>query len=418
MNLYRWMNDISDDKKLSDLSIPGTHDTMATRATMPSAPPFTETQTLSLWNQMATGIRFLDIRLKYENGALACYHGIVWLGKYFGDVLDTVKSYLDSYPSETIYMRILQENSNTAVPDFLSAVRRYANSLPLNRRYTEGVTNQNPKLELTRGKMVFCIDVQGYSQSAYGDLGIDFNGYSFYKTTSDDLKKGDEKVREVQQNLHIANDRASNSTRAYVVGLTANRAKYVDLNGTPLLIARHVNPRIYDYFIDQNFNYVGIVLADYPGWGLISQIINKNFERLLIVNGVFQIVTALNNSSVLDVYPNYNVALYGNNGGNHQKWEFTSYMGEIHLIRNIAYPNLYLSVNSANNVIAAPRNQLQHWLQWWRMERFQDGYRIIHHDSNYVLDVTASKVANGTNIIVDNRHPLNTQARNQTFFIR
>ncbi|PEU71923.1 hypothetical protein COE44_28820, partial [Bacillus thuringiensis] len=43
MNLYRWMNDISDDKKLSDLSIPGTHDTMATRATMPSAPPFTET---------------------------------------------------------------------------------------------------------------------------------------------------------------------------------------------------------------------------------------------------------------------------------------------------------------------------------------------------------------------------------------
>ncbi|PEU76232.1 hypothetical protein CN411_29700, partial [Bacillus thuringiensis] len=268
MNLYRWMNDISDDKRLSDLSIPGTHDTMATRATMPSDPPFTETQTLSLWNQMATGIRFLDIRLKYENGALACYHGIIWLGKYFGDVLDSVKRYLDSYPSETIYMRILQENSNAAVPDFLSAVRRYANSLPSGRHYTGGVTDQNPTLAQTRGKVVFCIDVLGYSQSTYGDLGINFNGYSFYKTTSDDLKKGEEKVQEVQQNLHIANNRgASNSTRAYVVGLTANRAKYVDLNGTPLLIARYVNPRIYDYFIDQNFNYVGIVLADYPGWG-------------------------------------------------------------------------------------------------------------------------------------------------------
>ncbi|PEU67264.1 two domain protein, partial [Bacillus thuringiensis] len=72
---------------------------------------------------------------------------------------------------------------------------------------------------------------------------------------------------------------------------------------------------------------------DYPGWGLISQIINKNFERFLIVNGVFQIVTALNNSSVLDVNPNYNVTLWSNSGGNHQKWEFIPYMREIHLIR-------------------------------------------------------------------------------------
>ncbi|PEU98562.1 hypothetical protein COE44_32620, partial [Bacillus thuringiensis] len=91
---------------------------------------------------------------------------------------------------------------------------------------------------------------------------------------------------------------------------------------------------------------------------------------------------------------------------------------EIHLIRNIAYPNLYLSVNSANNVIAAPRNQLQHWLQWWRMERFQDGYRIIHVDSNNALDVAFNESKNGTNIIVYNSHPLNTNSRNQTFFIR
>ncbi|WP_141530881.1 hypothetical protein, partial [Bacillus cereus] len=60
-------------------------------------------------------------------------------------------------------MRILQENSNAAVPDFLSAVRRYANSLPSGRHYTGGVTDQNPTLAQTRGKVVFCIDVLGYS---------------------------------------------------------------------------------------------------------------------------------------------------------------------------------------------------------------------------------------------------------------
>ncbi|MDY7965670.1 phosphatidylinositol-specific phospholipase C domain-containing protein [Bacillus thuringiensis] len=415
MNLYTWMKDISDNTRLSNLSIPGTHDSMATRATMPTTPPFTETHTLSLWNQLSTGIRFLDIRLKYENGALACYHGIVWLGKYFDYVLQQIKRYLETYPSETIYMRIAQENSNAPVTDFVSSVRNstdhYANGL----RYTGGaINNQNPTLAQTRGKFVILLDIPGYSYSTHGSTGINYrssNRQDAYET------KGDAKVELVTNHLHAANNRGSSNSTIYINYLSANLGRYVDLTGTPLIIARYVNPRIYDYLINQNFNYVGIVVADYPGWGLISEIINQNFERFLIVNGVFQIVTALNNSSVLDVNPNHNVTLWSNNGGNHQKWEFIHYSGEIHLIRNIGYPNLYLSVNFAN-VIAATRNNIHHWAQWWKMERFQDGYRIIHFDSNYVLDVASDETKNGTNIIVYNNHPLNTKSRNQTFFIR
>lgn len=69
--LSSWMAGVDDDEALSQLTIPGTHDSCAR-----SNIPFVRTQYLSVAQQLALGIRFLDLRLRrYKSGRLYCYHG-------------------------------------------------------------------------------------------------------------------------------------------------------------------------------------------------------------------------------------------------------------------------------------------------------------------------------------------------------
>jgi len=55
-----WMGKLKDDVKLSQLSIPGTHDTMSR-----FGGPIVETQTLTLANQLESGIRVFDMRCRH-----------------------------------------------------------------------------------------------------------------------------------------------------------------------------------------------------------------------------------------------------------------------------------------------------------------------------------------------------------------
>ena len=58
------MKNLSDNSKITEFSIPGTHDS---GALLPI--PFAQTQKLSFANQLNNGIRFLDIRLRHYKKA-------------------------------------------------------------------------------------------------------------------------------------------------------------------------------------------------------------------------------------------------------------------------------------------------------------------------------------------------------------
>ena len=77
-----WMRWVPDSKKLSVLSLPGTHDTMARYGG-----GIAETQSLPLRAQLDAGIRVLDIRCRHVNDRFAIHHGIVFQFAYFDEVL-------------------------------------------------------------------------------------------------------------------------------------------------------------------------------------------------------------------------------------------------------------------------------------------------------------------------------------------
>lgn len=99
-----WMKELPDSVFVSELSIPGTHETMAI-----IGGDFAQCQSLDLTEQLVSGIRALDIRCRHIDNKFAIHHGPVYQEKMFGDVLNACKDFLSKHPEEVIFMRIKEE---------------------------------------------------------------------------------------------------------------------------------------------------------------------------------------------------------------------------------------------------------------------------------------------------------------------
>ena len=97
------------------------------------------------------GIRFFDIRLRVQDGALLAYHGPWPQHTPFRSVLASVLAFLDAHPRETLITCIQQESSR---PDArFSALVRHAMepSIGAGKWYLE---NRIPQLGVVRGRAI------------------------------------------------------------------------------------------------------------------------------------------------------------------------------------------------------------------------------------------------------------------------
>ncbi|KAG8953988.1 hypothetical protein FRC04_000972 [Tulasnella sp. 424] len=106
-----YLKDIPDSVHLSNILLPGTHDSMAIYGF-----PFAQCQRQPLLTQLQAGIRVIDIRLAIVNGTtLTSFHGIISEKTLFSDILATLYTYLQSEEgkSECVVMSIKQEDFAT-----------------------------------------------------------------------------------------------------------------------------------------------------------------------------------------------------------------------------------------------------------------------------------------------------------------
>ena len=137
-----WMSKISGDKKLYELSIPGTHDS----GTYLSGAGNAKCQNFDAQGQLASGIRFFDVRL--DNDLELC-HGSVNFNVHFDDMLKDFYAFLKNHPSEVILMCVKDETGDNIVPN---KFKNYAESHDLGKYLYTG--NQIPSLKDCRGKIV------------------------------------------------------------------------------------------------------------------------------------------------------------------------------------------------------------------------------------------------------------------------
>jgi len=157
-----WMGSVSSAKLLSELTIPGTHESCARHE------PFAHTakcQNLSLADQLAAGVRFFDIRGRHYNDSLQIHHDRIFQEMSFDDVLAPVWSFLKAHPSETVIMSVKDEytpagNHRTYQQTFDAYVAKHPAGWYL------GATV--PSLSQVRGKIVL---IRRFNSNA--PLGID-----------------------------------------------------------------------------------------------------------------------------------------------------------------------------------------------------------------------------------------------------
>ncbi|MEC5308766.1 phosphatidylinositol-specific phospholipase C domain-containing protein [Bacillus thuringiensis] len=461
----RWMSNLNDSFRISQLSIPGTHGSMARfgplgTSLLTPGNQLTINQTMTLTTQLNAGIRYLDIRCRHHINTFPIHHGPIFQHAVFDrDVLDPIRTFLQNNPRETILMRVQEEsdpegNTRTFGQTFESYYNRYQNLF-------WNPTSNNPTLREVRGKIVLLQQFGGRTFGInYGSLDIQDrwelstnfspNGTydkwiairNHFTRTMNDQQRSRIHLNHLSANpgmIHLGSNswwpypwfvasgyvRANNNADSeiatqfqpyawpdYIRARSIVGLRIILFAGTNNLTTRRVR--------DGRINHTGIIAADFPGSGLIQGTIELN-NRLMNphYHGVYQIITALNNSSVLDLNGPNNVTIWSNNNGNHQRWIF-SYdpSRNAYVIRSFSNQNLVLAWNvpSGRNVFATPfvPSYNEHY---WVLERFEDGYRFSNlRVRNQVLDVSGGNTSNGTNMIVYPRHPTNSPHRHAQLF--
>lgn len=101
-----WMAALEDDRSISTLSIPGTHDSGALYS---FAGLFGKCQTLPVPQQLELGVRFLDLRLRLVDDELWIYHNFVEQKTNFDDTLEDLALFLQENPTEFLILSLKEE---------------------------------------------------------------------------------------------------------------------------------------------------------------------------------------------------------------------------------------------------------------------------------------------------------------------
>lgn len=252
---------IPDDQPLSELTMPGTHNTMAVYGGV-----YAECQSWSLASQLRAGIRFLDIRLRHVDGRLTLHHGVSYQRAHFGHVLEGVTDFLTAHPTETVLMRVREEYSETgniygAVVDY---IHRYA--------HWDWLWHSRlvPTMAEARGKIIILQEFDG------PDLGMRYRSMDI----ADDwrvptLAEVEDKWLSVYNHLEAAP--TGNMDQIF---LTYSSGAGVFAH--PRAVARRVHPQLYGYLsnkTDRN-QRLGIICMDFPAAPLVQMIIDFQLREV------------------------------------------------------------------------------------------------------------------------------------------
>jgi 1-phosphatidylinositol phosphodiesterase len=321
-----WMSILPDDIRLSQLSIPGTHQSLSRYSDGITPLDAVKNQSMALRFQLESGIRVLDVRCavdKKTRNSFDIYHGDYYQKENFGGVLDMVVKFLKDHPSETVLMRVKDEHGDD--PEDFRAI--FLNTYWKNDKYRDFIPMkmpQNPTLGEMRGKIVILQDFarwQCMTPTSTAEFGI---CYSTFDIQDSFRQQGYAKWVSVKTYLDRANkgfpDKGTNWGTKYINYLSAvgagsdwiprpwfvasghvNRRtdairmwtrsidppnkwpdypRMMDRHGKNRIYYEGTNTLTYDFIRNGYFTKrVGIIMADFPGGGLIERIICINYEK-------------------------------------------------------------------------------------------------------------------------------------------
>lgn len=305
-----WMKYLPGTTKISELSIPGTHGSIALHGKTDFDEDLVRNQRMNIFTQLEAGNRFLDIRARRTGSSFAMHHGAFYQKIMFGDVLNQVQSFLRTYPYETVLMRLKEEHdAESGAKSFEEIFKRYKNDYST-LFWTP--TSQNPTLDVIRGKIVLLQDFSASQNFGiqYSSLNIqdqyDVTGsstpdamYSKWTAVKNHLTRANSNKEQIYLNYLSGTGGSSAITKGTYPWFVASGYHFRESDSGARMIQEHRTDKWPDFprgyygqpmyggtnvltakFIPElNLSHVGIIAADFPGAHLINNVIKLN-DRL------------------------------------------------------------------------------------------------------------------------------------------
>ncbi|UHQ24446.1 phosphatidylinositol-specific phospholipase C domain-containing protein [Lysobacter sp. 5GHs7-4] len=274
-----WMRYIDGSRYLSELSIPGTHDSVTAlfHSAVGMKEGWTRCQDLDIEVQLQRGIRFLDIRMRYDRSVspavLRLCHGSSDMERDFGYVLGICQRFLTTHNFECIVMSVKNESGE----DEAAFAELFETSIakPANREFWHTGTTV-PTLGEVRRKIVLLrrYNVGGLTNGARAP-GIDATYWP--RNCPFRHRNGDKVDFDVQDEFEVySHFNRSRKFDGYVRQTLLDAVRDPDrrklfinfASGTgsvwPATLAETTNPKLYDFFRNAAPGRYGIVPMDYP----------------------------------------------------------------------------------------------------------------------------------------------------------
>ncbi len=276
------MTSLNGNLSLSQISIPGTHDSGALNEPFPGT---AKCQNNSIAQQLSDGVRYLDIRLHYNSPtSLNIQHGIVDEGQTFDTVLSgAVLPFLTSNPGECVIMSIKEENSSAGA-QFADAVNNYINNFSP-AMWAPTITTI-PTLSQVRGKIVI---VRRFGAQTNGaTVGINAQGWQDNTTFTTSIGSGESLC--IQDCYNVSNDSTkwsqitSQFTTTYSGSPSTLFLNYtsgvMSILGVPNIpsVSNTINPELSSYLTSNISGRRGIVAMDFETAATCALIYNPSFQ--------------------------------------------------------------------------------------------------------------------------------------------
>ena len=115
-----WMAALSDNTKINDMTIPGTHDSGATHSIFDVSG---KCQDIDIETQLNIGVRFFDIRLKLVNDEFVIVHSFVDQDLKLREILNTFNDFITTHSKEFLIISFKEDASpKNSTLDFSEAL--------------------------------------------------------------------------------------------------------------------------------------------------------------------------------------------------------------------------------------------------------------------------------------------------------
>jgi phosphatidylinositol-specific phospholipase C-like protein len=270
-----WMSALDPDLSLSQLSLPGTHDSMARFEPVWGT---AACQNLVLGDQLNVGVRYVDIRCRHINNAFAIHHGSVYQNANFNDVLDAAARFLSANPSEAIIMSVKEEyNATGDTRSFEQTFDTYVAQNPGLWNLGAGV----PTIRQGRGKITLLRRFgagglpKGIDATSWGD-NTSFVSSNLY--VQDSYAVGSNGTKWNQISTLLGNAYSGSPSNLYL-NYTSGYQSFLGIPNIPA-VSNTINPKLSSYFSSSPQGRYGAVAVDFVDSNLASLIYNENSAKL------------------------------------------------------------------------------------------------------------------------------------------